>query len=63
MEAANDGRNLLDFKYACLGYSVFMDDKDNKIEKGDQPTELPFCAGLEVVFFFRLYTALNNIVL
>ncbi|KAK8916027.1 hypothetical protein KSP39_PZI022471 [Platanthera zijinensis] len=47
MEANNAGRNLLDFKYACVGYSVFLDNKDNKNETGDDQAELPFCAGLE----------------
>ncbi|KAI0514277.1 hypothetical protein KFK09_010312 [Dendrobium nobile] len=49
MEAANDGRSLSDFKYACLGYSVFMDDKDTKNEKREEQAELPFCAGLELL--------------
>ncbi|KAK8965678.1 hypothetical protein KSP40_PGU011175 [Platanthera guangdongensis] len=49
MEASNAGRNLLDFKYACVGYSVFLDNKDNKNETGDDQAELPFCAGLELL--------------
>lgn len=47
-EANNDGRNLADFKYACVGYSVFLDNKDNPNSKGENRAELPFCSGIEV---------------
>ena len=50
VEATKDGRNLSDFKYACVGYSVFLDNKDNPDEKQENRAELPFCAGIEVCF-------------
>lgn len=50
VEATKDGRNLSDFKYACVGYSVFLDNKDNPDEKQENRSELPFCAGIEVCF-------------
>ncbi|XP_039035141.1 uncharacterized protein LOC120171506 [Hibiscus syriacus] len=42
LEASKEGRTLTDFKYACVGYSVFLDNKDSS-------PELPFCVGLEVL--------------
>jgi len=47
MEADKEGRSLSDFKYACVGYSVFLDNKDSP--SGDR-AELPHCAGVEVYF-------------
>ncbi|PKA50246.1 hypothetical protein AXF42_Ash017840 [Apostasia shenzhenica] len=57
MEATNDGRNLLDFKYACVGYSVFLDNKDNQSDKEENQAELPFCAGLELLVDRRVSNA------
>jgi len=50
MEADKEGRSLSDFKYACVGYSVFLDNKDSPNNKGENRAELPFCAGIEVYF-------------
>ncbi|XP_020243805.1 uncharacterized protein LOC109822054 [Asparagus officinalis] len=49
MEANNEGRNLSDFKYACTGYSVFLDNTNNPDVKGENRAELPFCAGIELL--------------
>ncbi|XP_008812504.1 uncharacterized protein LOC103723386 isoform X2 [Phoenix dactylifera] len=49
MEATKDGRSLSDFKYACVGYAVFLDNKDKSTEKGENQAELPFCAGIELL--------------
>ncbi|KAK8700056.1 hypothetical protein V6N13_018461 [Hibiscus sabdariffa] len=51
LEASKEGRTLTDFKYACVGYSVFLDNKDSSADNNqpDKPAELPFCAGLEVL--------------
>jgi len=46
MEASREGRSLADFKYACVGYSVYSDGKDPSIET---KAELPVCVGLEVI--------------
>lgn len=50
VEASKEGRSLTDFKYACVGYSVFLDNK-NASSTGDQKprAELPVCVGLELL--------------
>ncbi|KAK8518736.1 hypothetical protein V6N13_017992 [Hibiscus sabdariffa] len=50
-EASKEGRTLTDFKYACIGYSVYLDNKDSSSDnnQSDKPVELPFCVGLEVL--------------
>lgn len=40
---------LRDFKYACVGYSLYMDNKDSKHEQPGKRVELPFCHGFEVI--------------
>ncbi|KAG1362235.1 hypothetical protein COCNU_10G004540 [Cocos nucifera] len=47
--ATKEGHSLSDFKYACVGYSVFLSNKDNSMDKGEKQAELPFCAGLEIL--------------
>ncbi|XP_077231230.1 uncharacterized protein LOC143864223 [Tasmannia lanceolata] len=47
VEASKEGRNLSDFKYSCVGYSVFLENKDNPAERQDKQAELPFCVGIE----------------
>ncbi|KAL9414776.1 hypothetical protein AB3S75_043110 [Citrus x aurantiifolia] len=50
LEASKEGRTLKDFKYGCVGYSVFLDNKDSSTDKRDsKEAELPFCVGLEVL--------------
>lgn len=56
MEASKEGRSLSDFKYACVGYSVYLDNKDNPNKKGDNHAELPFCAGIELLVDRRATT-------
>ena len=51
MEASKEGRTLTDFKYACVGYSVYLDNNDSSTHRSDKHTELPFCVGLEVFPF------------
>ncbi|XP_031477821.1 uncharacterized protein LOC116248922 [Nymphaea colorata] len=49
LEASKEGRSLADFKYACVGYSVYLDKKDSPAgQQGDQ-AELPFCVGIELL--------------
>jgi hypothetical protein len=51
LEAIQEGRNLSDFRYACVGYSIYLDDKENpggKQEKRVQ-AKLPICVGVEVM--------------
>lgn len=46
-----DGKTLLDFKYACVGYSVHHDNQamtSGNIQS-EKHGELPFCMGIEVL--------------
>ncbi|PIA57126.1 hypothetical protein AQUCO_00600096v1, partial [Aquilegia coerulea] len=49
MEASKKGRPLSDFKFSCVGYSVYLDGKDSSADQTDKPVELPFCAGIQLV--------------
>jgi len=49
LEASKEGRSLTNFKYACVGYSVYLDNKDSSADSQDKTAKLPFCVGLEVV--------------
>ena len=51
LEASKEGRSLTDFKYACVGYSVYLDKKDSSSnDPQSKQAELPFCVGLEVKY-------------
>lgn len=52
-EASKEGRSLTDFRYACVGYSVYLDQKSRSTDAQEAQTELPVCVGLEV--FSSLY--------
>ncbi|GAB2282801.1 hypothetical protein Dimus_017336 [Dionaea muscipula] len=47
VEASKQGRNLADFRYACLGYAVFLDNKDASADA--QKPQLPVCIGIELL--------------
>ncbi|KAK9113024.1 hypothetical protein Scep_020543 [Stephania cephalantha] len=49
MEASKEGRTLADFKYACVGYSVHLNNKDSSTDPKEREAELPFCVGIEIV--------------
>ncbi|MCD7461990.1 hypothetical protein HAX54_047513 [Datura stramonium] len=49
MEASKEGRSLRDFRYACVGYSVYLDQKARSADGQEVQTELPVCVGLEVL--------------
>ncbi|XP_065047297.1 uncharacterized protein LOC135678419 isoform X4 [Musa acuminata AAA Group] len=49
MEADKEGRSLSDFRYVCVGYSVFLNDKENTTENQENQAKLPFCVGLELL--------------
>lgn len=57
MDAAKKGRSLSDFKYGCVGYSVYPDLKDRPPGLQDSKTELPVCVGLEILADRRLVSA------
>ncbi|KAG6605044.1 uncharacterized protein LOC111450972 [Cucurbita moschata] len=48
-EASKEGRSLTDFKYACVGYSVYLEKKGSSNDEQNKQAELPFCVGLEVL--------------
>ncbi|MED6125786.1 hypothetical protein PIB30_072003 [Stylosanthes scabra] len=49
LEASKEGRSLANFYYACIGYSVYLDNKESSADSQDKTAKLPFCTGLEVV--------------
>lgn len=49
VEISNDSRSLSEFKYACLGYSVYLDNKDKPTDKQGRPGEVPLCVGIEAL--------------
>ncbi|KAJ8470777.1 hypothetical protein OPV22_025120 [Ensete ventricosum] len=49
MEADKEGRSLSDFRYVCVGYSVFLNNKQDTTENQENQAKLPFCAGLELL--------------
>ncbi|KAK3009653.1 hypothetical protein RJ639_014739 [Escallonia herrerae] len=49
MEAAKEGRSLTDFRYGCVGYSIYTDNKNHPSDIEKTPTELPVCMGFEVL--------------
>lgn len=49
MEASKEGRSLADFRYGCVGYSVYSDFKNQNADSPDTQKELPVCVGIEVL--------------
>ncbi|KAK9670602.1 hypothetical protein RND81_13G212400 [Saponaria officinalis] len=50
VEASKEGRSLTDFRYACVGYSVYLDNKGTPPTSDQKPrAELPVCVGLELL--------------
>ncbi|KAL9229639.1 hypothetical protein vseg_005087 [Gypsophila vaccaria] len=50
VEASKEGRSLTDFRYACVGYSVYLDNKGAHPTSDQKPrAELPVCVGLELL--------------
>ncbi|GAB4847500.1 hypothetical protein Ancab_039821 [Ancistrocladus abbreviatus] len=57
VEASKEGRSLTDFRYACLGYSVYLDSQDGS-NNGQKPrAELPGCIGIELLVDKRVPAA------
>lgn len=57
MEASKEGRSLTDFRYSCVGYSVYPDRKDHPHDVKEGETELPVCVGIEVLVDRRVTNA------
>ncbi|XP_047968662.1 uncharacterized protein LOC125212509 [Salvia hispanica] len=49
MEASKDGMILRDFKYGCVGYSIYADQKNRASDPQQSEPELPVCMGIEVL--------------
>lgn len=50
LEAIQEGRYLADFRYGCIGYSMYLDDKETPTGIRDKArAQLPVCAGVEVI--------------
>uniref|UniRef100_A0A0D9WU37 DUF8204 domain-containing protein n=1 Tax=Leersia perrieri TaxID=77586 RepID=A0A0D9WU37_9ORYZ len=49
MEAIQEGRDFSNFKYACVGYSMYTDDKESSKGKDNMQAQLPFCVGIELL--------------
>ncbi|CAL5326452.1 unnamed protein product [Camellia sinensis] len=50
VDASREGRSLAEFKYACVGYSVYSNGKDPTADVQETQAELPVCVGLEVLY-------------
>lgn len=57
MEASKEGRTLTDFRYACVGYSLYADRNGENINGQGTQTELPVCIGLEGLVDRRVNSA------
>ncbi|XP_030974611.1 uncharacterized protein LOC115994547 isoform X3 [Quercus lobata] len=55
-EASKEGRDLTDFNYGCVGYSVYLDriGKDRVADNQGAKAEMPVCVGLEILVDRRL---------
>ncbi|CAA0834032.1 Unknown protein [Striga hermonthica] len=49
VEASKEGRNLTEFRYGCIGYSLYEDRKGQTPNGQQHQAELPVCLGLEVL--------------
>ncbi|XP_057456490.1 uncharacterized protein LOC130747537 [Lotus japonicus] len=57
LKAYREGLSLANFKYACIGYSVYLDKKDSSADLQDKTSKLPYCVGIEAVFNQRPSTS------
>lgn len=51
LDAIEAGRNLSNFRYGCVGYSIYIDDKETSvgIREKKPPAHLPACIGVELL--------------
>ncbi|KAL1536615.1 hypothetical protein AAHA92_29240 [Salvia divinorum] len=49
MEASKEGMILRDFKYGCVGYSIYANQKNRASDPQQSEPELPVCMGVEVL--------------
>ncbi|KAE9446069.1 hypothetical protein C3L33_22052, partial [Rhododendron williamsianum] len=55
LDASREGRSLVEFKYACVGYSVYSNGKDPSVDGQQTQAELPICVGLEHLVELNTY--------
>ncbi|CAM8907251.1 unnamed protein product [Rhodiola kirilowii] len=48
-ELYKTGQQLAEFRYSCIGYSVYMDKKGAGADHLNKQAELPFCVGIEIL--------------
>ncbi|CAD7701267.1 unnamed protein product [Ostreobium quekettii] len=51
-ELQTEASNLVDFKYMCVGYSIYDEERMRRQPSRDDPAsgvDLPYCEGLEIV--------------
>lgn len=52
-KASKEGRTLIDFRYVCVGHSVYLDDdKDSSYDGKKHGAESPLCTGIKVRLSF-----------
>ncbi|KAJ1261016.1 hypothetical protein BS78_10G276000 [Paspalum vaginatum] len=51
LEALQEGRKLSNFKYGCVGYSIYIDDKETSMGLREKKAhaQLPACIGVELL--------------
>ncbi|XP_061368393.1 uncharacterized protein LOC133311368 [Gastrolobium bilobum] len=49
LEASKRGTTIENFKYVCLGYSIYLDSKNSPADSQNKTPKLPFCVGLEML--------------
>ncbi|KAG5530267.1 hypothetical protein RHGRI_030587 [Rhododendron griersonianum] len=61
IEASREGFSLADFKYACVGYSIYSDRQGSSVDAQETQAELPICVGLEVLVDRKVNTAVDPV--
>ncbi|OMO57012.1 hypothetical protein CCACVL1_26082 [Corchorus capsularis] len=56
-EATKEGRSIIDFYYACAGYSVYMSGNKDSVNKEESKPQLPVCIGVELLVNRKSTTA------
>ncbi|KAL9683448.1 hypothetical protein QQ045_015270 [Rhodiola kirilowii] len=62
-EWCKTGQQLVDFRNACIGYSVYMEKKGVSGDQRNKQPDLPFCVGMEVLLDKRLWNQLQPILM
>ncbi|KAJ1386308.1 hypothetical protein SESBI_40889 [Sesbania bispinosa] len=49
LEALKQGKNLANFKFACIGYSIYLDNKSSSADSQKEVPKLPISSGLQML--------------